>query len=312
MNTIDIGEAAQNLAWLRELITRELRGVPAGSPLHRAVFSAERISGWRPGEVIASDDWYQAVGDVLSMNFLAKALHRGNAPLLDVVRTKLTAFGGNDISLGRDGQPNPARNFAWEVFVSAICAGIGNVDGAEPDVGVAYNGHRWGLACKVVSSKKPSRLEDLAVEGAKQLEGSRCHLGVVMVNVTHLIPREPAFPRSNEEWHALAAKDRTAHDAAIELDAHVSALGRSLFARPSTTRRLLRDAATGQKRTRCRLVCLVAQAVTPVGSDLVLLTAGKWLEFRSTERGESAFKLRFQDSHLALADYRLVRAPVAP
>lgn len=66
--------------------------------------------------------------------------------------------------------------------------------GDNPDVIAAWNGVRWGFACKVPSGDSPTTLFERIAEGVDQIEESSSDRGFVMLNFKNRLDHDAAFP----------------------------------------------------------------------------------------------------------------------
>jgi hypothetical protein len=80
-------------------------------------------------------------------------------------------------------------NKLWEVVVAgAVSAHFDDVQLAEPDVTCNFGGQAWGCACKVLHSPRKDTQLARIIDGMDQIESSGVSCGIVVVNVTSLIP----------------------------------------------------------------------------------------------------------------------------
>ncbi len=80
-------------------------------------------------------------------------------------------------------------NKLWEVVVAgAMSAHFDDVRLAEPDVTSLFGGQAWGCACKVLHSPRKDTQLARIIDGMDQIESSEVSRGIVVVNVTNLIP----------------------------------------------------------------------------------------------------------------------------
>jgi hypothetical protein len=67
-----------------------------------------------------------------------------------------------------------------------------------PDLTVHWDGIRWGVACKVLHSDKPTTYRDRVIEAIRQIDRADVDRGVVCINVKTLIPVELLLPFGNK------------------------------------------------------------------------------------------------------------------
>jgi len=74
-------------------------------------------------------------------------------------------------------------------------------DTKTPDLTVSFEGQRWGVACKVLHSTKPTTYRDRIVDGISQIDRADVDRGIVLLNAKNLVPLDEVLPfgRKSEE-----------------------------------------------------------------------------------------------------------------
>lgn len=121
-----------------------------------------------------------------------RLLETGSMRLSAEFQVSSTAASGREEQIEQD-----ANNRLFELLVGLAVAGIGSDVQLEepggplsknPDVTATIGGRRWGFACKVPKSPKPSAVHGLMQSGFRQIDRSDVDLGLVILSTKNIVP----------------------------------------------------------------------------------------------------------------------------
>jgi hypothetical protein len=100
------------------------------------------------------------------------------------------------------------NNKLFELYMAALCLGVPVDDivlddphssqGDNPDVLAAYQGKRWGLACKALHSAAPKTIMDNIRKAVDQIERSPADTGLPVLSAKNIIAHDEIWPMSPE------------------------------------------------------------------------------------------------------------------
>ena len=138
--------------------------------------------------------------NALSAFVWASAVLRARGtPFEQDMKPRLRLLGKGDPAAIRAGRRSRERDLLFEVIAGcALSRTVGDVHLEEPDLVCAFNGQRWGVACKVAYGTE-DQIADALSDGVRQVEESNVEAGIVVVDMTNVFPHERMVPRLAED-----------------------------------------------------------------------------------------------------------------
>lgn len=134
-----------------------------------------------------TEEAYAFFGEAVGADFLTKTVHRATQAGLVLDRSRWRCFVGGDPVVTKASQDDSRqRHLTWETIIAcAMATFASDVTFDEPDLVCTFQGHRFGVAAKMVHSDR--RLWDNVSKGVKQALG-RSKAALIFVNVVNLVP----------------------------------------------------------------------------------------------------------------------------
>ncbi|MGE0711703.1 MAG: hypothetical protein AB7N76_26650 [Planctomycetota bacterium] len=309
-----------DVTWFRSLLTA--RGVRLNdvSYFNRCLTDLEDYARRTAARRVESEklDAPTFLREAISAGYLVRTLRRAErrdaASWEAIADHWLPIFTGSDVGLieFRPTKNNDARNTAWEALTAALLAEFAtDVRPGEPDIVMQYRGGTFGVACKVLHSDKPEKHIHRIVEGAKQLEGSACETGLVLVNVSALLDHGAFFQVAG------ADPDGVTRYLGLSSPDHIEELKRQIdriadaFTTKSMLERVTFDRKTGLPRNKTLAIGVVAQTVAGLhGAVPAVFTVVKPIRCRRIETVEEDFLTRLNHGAQTAFTYRPSVPPI--
>lgn len=268
-----------DIEWIRAEAAARGHAMPAGSPFDRQLQDLARLAEGHLSGVSSAAFWRRALGTRYFLRVLRRASRTRSWDA--IARTWLSFLAGEDdvglIEISPTADDGRSRDAVWELLAACIMAShCEDVHYEEPDIACMFRHAKFGVACKFAYSNNRRTQLDAIMKGVRQLEDSECEYGVVLVNVTNLIPHDlflPEPPSSGERSSipAAAAEDHLDQLKSWFKGYRESVLGGDLVTRVTLNRR------TGADRPKTRSILALGQTVAAVArasgdADLVLLS----------------------------------------
>lgn len=206
---LSFAQAEEDLASFESLLAMHRIRIAPNSPLEAAVLSIlEYLELHRgtlslPPTTDRRDAWLRMLGLVDLARKLLRVRDNIDFPKLLPHLREL----GNDASdpsqFAKTDGTDQANHKTFELLVASASMTFGtdlrlesprSNDTDTPDVSVTFDGVRWGIACKVLHSPKPTTYRDRIIEAIDQIDRAHIDRGIVLLNAKHMLPLDVLMP----------------------------------------------------------------------------------------------------------------------
>ena len=225
------GEMEELLFAFEDLLRKQARTIPVGSPLEEAGFTTMRMLATYKKEIRHDykkdyrNEWRRA----LSMaDILRKILSLRDCPAFNSVWPHILLLLGNGEIAQNLWSPkeDSHANYVFEMYTALLALPISSAldmepvktsaNGENPDIIATIKGVPWGLACKVMHSTSAKSMLDRVRDGIRQIDRCRqIENGIVIVSLKNVIPHDSIWPVLSEDAtgdliYLTASSDRLA------------------------------------------------------------------------------------------------------
>jgi len=192
-------------------------------------------------------------------------------------------FRGRDVLVAKAGKQSKDRDLVWELYVAAVAVGAADtVRMDEPDVRCRVRDVSWGIPCKMLNSRNPSKHVERVKEGVRQLQDSDMDRGFVAVNLTNVIDHRLL----GEALRAFGENALTQEQIMADIEAQAEALIRPFLD--------ARFSAWLRPYNKTRALFFHANTICLAGLTLSFSTWRRWIGIRGRNPCDEAMANRFQ------------------
>jgi hypothetical protein len=128
--------------------------------------------------------------------------------------TRFSSLRGQLAQTSNTIQGDQDSDIMFELLV-ALCL-LPEIDKLMPDIGLGdnpdllfdYNSQRWGVACKRMYSRLPSRFQKTVTKAISQIEVSSAERGLIFVNVVNLVDHDRFYSMTDDGQYRAMSVER--------------------------------------------------------------------------------------------------------